>query len=278
MHDKWRDSFLNQLFKLKNLEEPSISYSFNAYTNLVAQFEPLKSLKILRMSGTPLNTLDFAHLFPNLEVLNINDIDLQKIDLQLLKKFKNLKSLGISSVKMTETQFCQLASVISTMNLEELNLGCETSVYSVSGKMNVHGFDFSLLPANLKSLILDHTNVTDEDLSTILSLKGLKKLSFEAAPNMTGKGITRLASLPMLKELILGNNFRPQRDLDIDFSIFTHLDHLDLALSSFSPESWRSLCKLKSLKILNLDYWSLFFDEIEAALPECRLLTHLDIE
>lgn len=270
----------NKVVQREHYRNFNIDYTWD----MVSRFKPLNSLKKLQMDGTPLNTLDFAHLFPNLEWLDIKKCYLVKLDMRHLKDFTNLKHLGLGSTKMPRKQAQQLKAIAPLMNLEELDLGESGIQYpgwqEIEVKcLNVRDLDICSLAPNLKTLNLFATNVNENDIASILPLKALENLSL-GHTDLQGVELNQLAKLPSLKVL---NLFRCNLE-GIDFSKFHHLEYLDLDSSTISQESWETLRTLKSLKTLDISeihitnetIKCMTISELAKALPECHIINEID--
>lgn len=264
---------LDYIFKLVNLESLNISHSFiYAFGGLTRYLKPLAHLKELRLANlkeprrvsSAIDSLAFAHLYPNLKLLDIGGNDLSQLNLVELGNFKQLKSLNISQTLLSKDQARDLQYMESLESLEELN----------ASQTTVRGFDFSKIGPHLKHLDLHESNVTNGDATSIQRLKALEWLSL-ASTKMDGKMVKKLASLPDLKVLKLsGINM-----LEADFSGLTALEDLDLSGATLSPESWESIKDLKGLKRLNLrgiisKYTSpaTIAEKLHEALPDCEII------
>jgi len=172
------------------------------------------------------------------------DSSLRGKDLSLLGKSKSLRSLRVAGSKLDEAP---LASVAKIRSLDSLNIfNCRLT----SGGQHV-----LVSLANVQSLSLRQTVLEDEPLARLLAglerAENLRLLEL-AMPSLEDRDVPRLARLRQL--LALGVNLNNLGDASIpEFATMNHLDQLDVSGTLITSDG---------------------LTQLEAALPDCRIIHH----
>jgi Leucine-rich repeat (LRR) protein len=160
----------------------------------------------------------------------------------------------ISNIALSETKCDSI--------LRALPSSCVRSI-DISGRKLEYAEVQSLCRMQkLSELIISGGEVDGEGLLSTLDMSELELLSFQGA--LTDKSISRLASAPRLKHLVvIGGDLSQVSDSGWrEFGSINRLESLKLSHLSLSPECKRNLSRMQDLKSLDLSFTDITDDDV----------------
>ena len=205
----------------------------------ISKAKTLKELNLLWNVGIHEEGIEYISNLSELRKIALNGDDLRCMNTNAFKqlwKLENLTDLSLECSSINDEILCFLCSHLK--HLERLSIaGCkqvtDTSIRNLCTKTSI-----------IKSLNINHTNITDTALSEINNLRGLQKL-YMRNTTTTNLGVSYLQNA-------------------------TSLMLLDLSYTLISDDVIRYLKSLTSLKVLSINATGVTSDAI---LRLCRLTT-----
>jgi Leucine-rich repeat (LRR) protein/tRNA A-37 threonylcarbamoyl transferase component Bud32 len=222
---------LEHLKPLTKLERLDLKQAIN--DDELAQIEPLTSLLVLQLSGSPVSDAGLVHLqkLTNLSVLFLNGTKVTDAGLERLKPLTNLGVLFLESTKVSDAGLIHLKPLarLGELDLGSTQVGDDGMVYlkpltklSVLHLYNTRVGDRGLeqlgTQTNLQGLHLSGTQISDVGLEHLKTLTNL--LNLDVGDSRIGDdGLVHLKALTNLRILSLGHTRVTDAGLD-------HLVHL----------------------------------------------------
>jgi N-acyl-D-amino-acid deacylase len=229
---------------------------------VIASMPSLRSLDLGYSLVTPKGVAQLAKL-PQLERLGLAGLGVDDATLALLGTMKNLRGLNLSYTEFTDAGLKHLAGLtqLESLDLTSTDLGDEGM--EAVGKLT-----------SLRELMISYGRFTDTGLAQVANLKALVHLEL-ARTRATDDGLAFLKGLSQLKRL----NVDYTSTTDKLLANLPALEELSMDTSTITDASIATLSAMRSLKHLNL-YHTLVsekgFEQLKAALPECRIVYDRD--
>jgi Leucine-rich repeat (LRR) protein len=274
---------------------PKLEFLGLDHTNItdkgVAQLAPLKSLKTLNLSS---NSISGAGLAPiakltNLQSLDISELPIDDKALAPLAALKNLKQLNLSETKVTLEGTIAFAKALPNLEvtapfgrlmggtrltmdpsvddadlarLKSLPTLREINLWECDQITNAGIAHLTALP-QLTSLELGFTQINNEGLESLATLKDLKQLDLRETNTSMAAALQLVAKLPALRVLAAWGEVKGAQEItlaptaiDEQLAYLRHLPNLEkLSLwrcDKLTDAALAPLAKLKGLRELNL--------------------------
>jgi hypothetical protein len=227
---------LQGLHRLTSLQDLWLSHDEVADSDL-APLERLTTLQVLGLPGTPITDAALPHIQKLVELreLDLGQTRVTDAGLPALKSLGRLIKLDLCDTRITDKGAVHLAEMVSLKDLFLANTGVTDVGVSHLSRLT-----------QLTWLDLEGTGVSDAGLAHLAKLARLQHLHLANMPQVTGKGIAQLRSLPDLESLSLdGKQF-----------------------AEAGVESLRQLKNLKTLSLSNMQLSEADLDDIKQALPD----------
>jgi len=272
----------NLITGLKELSAPNLKVLDISSTNIIqlTNLPVLTGLMELYLNKSKINDLSLLERYPELELLEANDIQVYPDNIPELKKLKHLDIKG--SPALQAILKLKPPAQLEYLNLSSNSLKTSDVLFDIKNRSSNRVPKFT----NLKELYLDNNllynlneidkytsletlSISHNHLYTISSLKELKQLKKLDISNNQLNSLSFLDSLNRLKELNISANqnlrvFLPLKNLadlywiDLSNTYFNdlndlptkNLEHLNILNSHVS--SFESIAKFKRLKTLSV--------------------------
>jgi hypothetical protein len=202
----------------------------------------INKIKVKKLYLSLKNKIDLVYLNnKNLVGLNVSDYKLK--NLKSLKKFKNLKILGIGNLEFQSNYLVELAQ-LHNLNLEVLEFpysSINNSALKIISKFQ-----------NLKELVLSGRKINNLGIKSLLKLKNLTKLDIRDT-QINKKGCKKLTKLQNIKEFKYGYGQCEIKNLNK----FKKLTHLTAIQSIKRNKDLKGIEKLKNLRYLNISLYDI---------------------
>jgi Leucine-rich repeat (LRR) protein/tRNA A-37 threonylcarbamoyl transferase component Bud32 len=242
---------LEHLKPLTKLERLDLKQAIN--DDGLAQIEPLTSLLVLVLSGSPIGDAGLVHLqkLTNLSALFLNGTKVTDAGLERLKPLTNVGYLSLESTKVSDAGLVHLKGLA---NLGQLDLG--------STQVGDDGMQHLKPLSKLADLRLYNTRVGDRGLEQLGTLNGLGSL-YLSGTQISDAGLVHLKTLTNLVRLDLGDTRIGDRGLE-DLKALTNLTGLNLGHTRVTDAGLDHLVHLQKLEQLNLQGTRVSRKKVEA--------------
>jgi internalin A len=204
-----------------------------------SKFSALELLTIENATELSDDTLVKLGPLPQLSEAYFDDSSIGDLAIAHLAKCPSLHTLSLGGTKVTDSSLPSLRSLATDHSLEILML--EGTVISDQGLVALAG-------AELQSLLLDKTAVTDEGLRSIAEMRALGFLSLSDT-RVTGTGVAQLRFEEPLSLSLDGAPLSPE---GIAALAKAKLDHLSVARTSFGDADLMLFADRASLETLDV--------------------------
>lgn len=219
----------------------------------ISRLSVCTKLTKLDLSGNSINDISPLVDIPGLVELDLSDNSISDIS-------PLVSMTGLTKLDLSNNNIKSVAAIKELTKLTELNIsGNKLGSFSAVGKLTA-----------LKTLSLNDTGLKDSDLSSLYTLKNLKKLNIEDNSALTENGVSALqkklsgctiSHSELVKSIELGGKSFPSDSETVEATGlgltdiskaagFTNVKHMDLSKNNISSVS--ALSSLTSLESLDL--------------------------
>ena len=182
--------------------------------------------------------------------------------LRSLDRCRKVRVLVLDGSQLTDGAFAQIGK------LRDLELLYVSNAFAVT---DAGVFSLKKL-RRLRNLNIDDSQIGDHSVATIADLPDLTSLSLHGS-NITDEGLRHLATMKRLESLSIGGGPATFTARGLaPLATLQGLNSLDLQSASVSRDGVSELCRLKGLARIHLEHAEIpDIDRLHAALPDCRI-------